>query len=79
MRWSPDGRALWLSREDEIGLHVERLDMATGRRSPLTDIPVARHPGLLGVGEPNLSDDASAYAYIATEYVSHVFVVEGIR
>ena len=78
MRWSPDGHSVWLTHAKEIPLRAEQLDLATGRRSPLLSIPAGR-PGVTRLDGLSLADDPRAYTYSAREYVSRVFVVEGIR
>jgi hypothetical protein len=78
VRWSPDGRAIWLTPVQEIPLRAQRLDIATGRRTPLLTITADR-PGVVRLDALTLADDPRAYAYSAREFVSHIFVVQGLK
>jgi Tol biopolymer transport system component len=78
IRWSPEGRFIWVTHAKEIPLRAEQLDPATGRRSPLLSIAGGR-PGVTRLDGPALADDPRAYTYSAREYVSRIFVVEGVQ
>ena len=79
LRFSPDGRALWVLGAYALPPVVERLDLVTGRRSTLLAIPIGPRPGLLRVRDVELADDARAYAYVARETISHIFDVQGMK
>jgi eukaryotic-like serine/threonine-protein kinase len=79
VRWSPDGRALWVRRGGEIPARVERLDLVTGRREPLIEVGPRDQPGNIALFSIALADDPKVYAYGALQYVSHLFVVDGVR
>jgi Tol biopolymer transport system component len=77
--WSQDGQAVWVCNPNEIPMRVERLDVATGRRSLLEVIAPPDRSGLLFFGSLSLARDPRVYAYQTREYVSHLFTVEGIQ
>ena len=77
--WSRDGQAVWVCNPNEIPMRVERLDVATGRRSLLEVIAPPDRSGLLFFGSLSLAQDPRVYAYQTREYVSHLFTVEGMR
>ncbi|MFL5619205.1 MAG: protein kinase domain-containing protein [Gemmatimonadaceae bacterium] len=79
VRWSPDGSSLWVRPDDEMVIRVERLELATGRRTPLLSITPSVRPGLLNADELTLADDPRAYAFMTSEQQSQVFVVEGMK
>ena len=79
LRWSPDGRTIWIQRSSDVVVRVEQLDLASGRRAPLMSVRAGTGAGLLGIGFVQLADDPRGYAYIASEYVSHIFDVRGMR
>jgi Tol biopolymer transport system component len=79
VRWSPDGAALWVRGDDAMPVRLERLDLTTGRRTPLLTITPASHSGLLHVEELSLAADPHAYAFLTEEQLSRVFVVQGMR
>ena len=80
LRWSPDGTALWVFRPGPAGHRgVDRVEVATGRRTPLFDIEE-----LQGIGTPfvlalSIADDGRSYAYFTLSYNSLLFSVEGVR
>jgi WD40 repeat protein len=77
-RWSPDGRALWVTRgRNGVPVHVYRLDLATGRRTPL--VAFGTDGTLLAIHYTSLADDPNVYAYSGTVYTSRVFEVRGLR
>jgi Tol biopolymer transport system component len=78
-RWSPDGKALWLGHTNEVPVRLERLDLATGRRTPLASSIRAARSGLLNIQYFSVADDGQTYAYLGSEYVSHIFEVRGMR
>ena len=79
IRWSADGRFLLVSRGGEVPAHVERLEVATGRREPLRTLGPADLTGVLSVGPFAFTDDGKGYAYACRRTVSHLFLVEGAR
>ncbi len=79
IRWSPDGRSLWIRRRSEVPAQVERFDLQTGRREPMEKLAPADSAGLLGIFSVSLADDPSVYAYNYWKEISHLFVVEGAR
>ena len=79
LRWSPDGRALWVRRQQGGSIFVGRVDVATGARSVLTQITLAPGVPVFRVGQLNMADDPSVYAYRTVERSSFLFTVDGIR
>jgi serine/threonine-protein kinase len=80
LRWSPDGRALWVLAGTELHFKVDQVDVATGRRSPLVDIespPVATT--LFGTFGLSLADDPHTYAYSVWSYSSELFTIQGVH
>ena len=77
--WSRDGAAVWVARPNEIPMRVERLDLASGRRTLLEVIAPPNRSGLLFFGWVSLALDPRSYTYQTREYVSHLFTVEGVR
>jgi eukaryotic-like serine/threonine-protein kinase len=78
LRYSPDGRALWVSSQRELPLRVDRLDLETGARSELIALMPQRQIGLLDIHVVSLADDPRAHAYITTERLSYVFELKGM-
>jgi len=79
VRWSPDGKAVWITHANEIPFRVEQVDLTSGRRTPMLSGMRVGRAGLLDIESLTLADDGQSYAYIGSEYVSHVFEVRGMR
>ena len=78
LRFSPDNRALWVARMRELPVRVERLDLATGARTPIISLAPKEQSGLLMINVATLADDPRAYAYLVNEHLSHVFELKGM-
>ena len=79
IRWSPDGKWLWVFKAYEPATRIERLDPATGRREPLLEITALERAGVLNLMSVSLADDPTAYAYDTWEYSSRLFSIEGAK
>jgi hypothetical protein len=79
VRWSPDGRSVWVTGGHEVPLKAEELDLATGRRRSLMSLEPRNRAGTVSMDNLSLADDPRAYAYSAREIVSRIFVVQGMR
>jgi sugar lactone lactonase YvrE len=80
LRWSPDGSALWVFRPGGARQRgVDRVDPATGRRTPLFTIDELEGVATPFIGTLSVADDARSYVYFTATYSSLLFSVEGIR
>ena len=79
IRWSPDGKSLWIFKPAEVPTRIDRLDPATGRREPLLEITPREKSGFLTIMSVSLADDPKAYAYTTWEYSSRLFTIEGVK
>jgi Tol biopolymer transport system component len=79
VRWTADGRGLYVARRIATPLPVDRLDIATGRREPFRSFGPADPAGLIGVGPVLLSADAKSYVYSYRRVLDDLYVVTGVR
>ena len=79
LRFSPDSRALWVSRMRELPIRVERLDLTTGARSPVISVMPEQKAGLLMINVASFADDPRSHVYLVNEHLSHVFELKGMR
>jgi hypothetical protein len=79
LRWSPDGRALWVWNRAAQELKVDRVDVATGARSPLVSLTTPTGVPLFAIIAVTLADDPRVYAYSLWGYTSELFTVRGVR
>ncbi|MGA3088266.1 MAG: hypothetical protein ABSD75_06615 [Terriglobales bacterium] len=75
-RWSADGRSVLVYRRAEIPCHLERVDLASGRRTLFKEFAPADRTGLLSLREVFVTDDLRSYAYTAYYQVSSLFLSE---
>lgn len=75
-QWSPDGRSVLVYRLAEIPYHIERVDLATGKRTLFKELAPPDRTGLLSMREIVVTDDLRSYAYTAYYQVSSLFVSE---
>ena len=80
VRWSPDGNALWVLRPGAARQRgVDRLDVFTGRTTPLFTIDELQGVATPFVAMLSVADDGKSYVYFTATYNSLLFSVEGIR
>jgi dipeptidyl aminopeptidase/acylaminoacyl peptidase len=78
-RWSPDGAALWVQSATGPNPRFDRVDVATGRRTPLLTLETPSDVPLFAIFSISLADDPRVYAYSAWSYNSQLFTVQGVR
>jgi hypothetical protein len=79
IRWSLDGRSVFVFRFASLPFRLERLDLASGRRELVREVAPADRAGVLNAAGASLTDDAKSYAYCSSRMTSQLFVVEGAR
>ena len=79
VRFSRDGRWLFVARPREVPLRVFRIDLASGARAHWKDLEPADRAGLSYVRHVVLSGDGSAYAYQFRRWLSDLYVIEGLK
>ena len=72
IRWSADGRFLYVRESSAPPIKLSRLDPVTGRREPWEEIPELR-------GELLLSADGRSHAISSHTASSDLYLVEGLR
>ena len=79
LRWSRDGRYLFVRRRGEPQVRIERLDTATGRSEPWRMLAPADRTGLMGMSSVLVSEDGQAYAFSCQRLLSELYLAEGLR
>jgi hypothetical protein len=80
LRWSADGRSIWVLGPDRSPATIFRLDVAGGRKALWREITYADPAGL----EPDflrviISADGKSYVYGYNRTLSDLFVADGVR
>jgi Tol biopolymer transport system component len=79
VRFSADGRSLFVCRWGPTSSDVYRVDLATGRREPWKTFVPADPAGVIAVGPVLLSADGKAYVYSYRRLLDDLYVVSGLR
>jgi Tol biopolymer transport system component len=79
LRWSDDGRAVFVTRPAGLPARIERVDVATGQRTPWKELMPIDRAGLVDVGYFQISADGRSYVYSYRRNVSTLYVGTGVR
>jgi eukaryotic-like serine/threonine-protein kinase len=77
--FTPDGRELFVARNEDMPPRIERVEIATGRTRPWTGMRRARPSGLLGDYAVLVTPDGASYAYSYTRVNRDVYLVSGLK
>ncbi len=79
IRWSGDGRFLFLRQSEEpFALKIKRLDVTTGRKEIWRELKAADPVGV-EAGEIVMTPDGSAYAYSFQRDISTLYLAKGLK
>lgn len=79
IRWTADGRSLYIFRRGELPCTVFRLDIATGQRSPWRKLVPPDPAGLATIPTVRLTPDGMVYAYTYLHILSDLYVISGLK
>ncbi len=79
VRWSADGRAVFLWRRFDTPIRVFRLDLATGERRLLREISFADPAGVYTTTSLLMTPDGRSYVYNYGRLLSTLYLVEGLK
>ena len=79
VRWSADGRRVFLLDPSELPARVYAVDAASGKRELWREIHPPDRVGAAGVEAVALTPDATAYVYSYRQYRSDLYLVRGLR
>ena len=79
MRWTPDGKGVFVYRPSAPPLRVEIVDAATGRRSLWKELRPPDPSGVDQVGPIVIAPDESSYAYSYRRSLDELFLATGLK
>ena len=79
LRWSPDGKSLWVWQTDTLPIVIDRLDIATDQRARLTTFVPQSGQGVMHTVDVSLADDPHVYSYGSRVVRSQLFQIEVSR
>jgi dipeptidyl aminopeptidase/acylaminoacyl peptidase len=77
IRWTGDGRAIWVHRTNESPTKVYRLDVTTGERTLWKELTPPDPAGVLQIAPILMTADGKAYVYSYRRTLDELFLVEG--
>jgi hypothetical protein len=78
VRWSGDGRYLFLQQREPAGIKISRLEVSTKRKEPWLVVKVPE-PGAQFFGPLALSADGKACASTFQRDLANLFLVRGLK
>jgi serine/threonine protein kinase len=79
LRFSSDGRFLYLWKRGDVPARVTRLEVESGKRETWKDLLPADPSGVERISNVLVTPDGKGYAYCFTRLLSDLFVVEGLK
>ena len=79
LRFSPDGRALYVWKRGDVPARVTRVDLESGKREAWKDLMPADPAGVERISNVLVTPDGKGYAYCYARLLSDLFVVEGLK
>jgi eukaryotic-like serine/threonine-protein kinase len=79
LRWTPDGKSIYVYRPTAPPLRVELLEIATGKRSLWKELVPPDPGGVEQMGPVMISDDGTSYVYSYRRTLDDLYVVPGMH
>jgi Tol biopolymer transport system component/predicted Ser/Thr protein kinase len=79
IRWTPDGRAIWVFKPNEVPTKIHRIDVTTGERTLWKQLTPPDAAGVLQMGPILMTADGKSYVYSYRRTLDELFLVEGLK
>jgi hypothetical protein len=79
VRWSADGREIYVRKRIELPNRVYRVDVTTGTRRPFKELMPADPDGVSEILGVVLTPDGRYYAYSYLRMLTELYLVEGLK
>jgi serine/threonine protein kinase/Tol biopolymer transport system component len=79
LRFSQDGKSLFLWKRGDVPARVSRLEIETGKREVWKDLLPADPAGVERISNVLVAPDGKSYVYCYARLLSDLFVVEGLK
>ena len=79
LRFTSDGRALFVRRGDGMPAQIDRIDLGTGVRQKWKELRPADPAGVFGISSVVITPDGRGYAYTFSSSLGSLYLAEGIR
>jgi Tol biopolymer transport system component/tRNA A-37 threonylcarbamoyl transferase component Bud32 len=78
-RWSNDPKRLYVYEPGSLPGRVSALDVVSGKREVVVEIQPHDSAGVYGLEAVNITPDGASYAYHYTQFLSDLYLVDGLR
>ena len=79
LRWTADGRSLYVTRFGPLPGVIDLVDMATGRRTKWKEFQPVDASGVEQAGPATIAPDGSTYAYSFRRVLGDLFLATGLK
>ena len=79
VRWSADGRSLYVLRRSEAPARVYLVDLETGRRTLWRELSPPDPAGVIQIGPIVITPDGKSYVYSYRRILDDLYLVKGLR
>jgi Tol biopolymer transport system component len=79
LRFSPDGRSIYVWKRGDLPARITRVDLESGKRDVFKDLLPADPAGVERISNVLVTPDGKGYAYCYARLLSDLFVVEGLK
>jgi sugar lactone lactonase YvrE len=79
LRYTADGRSIYVWKRGDLPARISRLDLESGRREVWKDLLPADPAGVERISNVLVTPDGKGYAYCYARLLSDLFVVEGLK
>jgi len=79
IRWTADGRGIYLFKREGLPVRIFRLDPWTGKKEFVKEFMPADPGGITGMSSVTMTPDAKTFAFNYRRRISELFLVEGLE
>ena len=79
IRWTADGRGIYVFKREGLPARVFRLDPWTGKKELVKEFMPADPGGITGMSSVTMTPDAKTFAFNYRRRISELFLVEGLK
>jgi len=79
IRWSADGRSIYVFKREGLPVRIFRYDPATGKKELVKEFMPADPGGITGISSVTMTPDAKVFAFNYRRRISELFLVEGLK
>ena len=79
LRWTPDGRSLYVWRASAPPSHIDLVEVATGKRTSWQELRPPDPAGVMQVGPAVIAPDGKAYVYSYRRVLYELFLATGLK